>query len=115
MSDIHVEPDALEKLAAATTDRAEIMAELKNKLQAMQVPRASFGFIPGIGDRVFTAYDEFVDNLRDSLWEAKSSMNEIADTLKLVADQYRVADRHTADYLGSIYNATADAGISGYQ
>ncbi len=82
MTEVHVEPPALERFAASSEQRERDFGDVRARLGAVHVPRDSFGYVPGIGDRVYRAYDEFVEGCVDSVSSAADSMAQIAEAVR---------------------------------
>ena len=68
MADFKVDPPALEQFAGTSMNRQHDFDNLHSTIQGISVPRDAFGYVPGIGGRVFDAYQEFVHGCTD--WDA---------------------------------------------
>lgn len=80
-------------------ERAQRMSQLKQQVQATELSREAFGYIPGIGARVFDAYSGLVDQSMWCLISASDSLSEIGDALRAVATAYESTDSAAAkDY-----------------
>jgi hypothetical protein len=97
MSDFKVEPQALEQFASGSMNRRHDFDDLHTRLQNVHVPRDSFGYIPGIGGRVYDAYEEFVHGCADSIASAAESMASIAAAVRGVISAYATSDQKAHD------------------
>jgi hypothetical protein len=98
----HVEPPALERFAASSVDRQGDLADLRGRMQEVHVPRDSFGHIPGIGGRVYDAYDEFVSGCADSVASAAETMASIASAVRGVVHAYLTSDHAAEDSMNAV-------------
>jgi hypothetical protein len=80
MADFKVDPPALEQFAGTSMNRQHDFDTLHSKIQGISVPRDAFGYVPGIGGRVFDAYQEFVHGCTDSIASAVRGVNYAYDT-----------------------------------
>jgi hypothetical protein len=113
MSDFHIEPQALERFAASSMNRHHDFGDLRTRMDRVHVPREGFGYIPGIGDRVYEAYDEFVRGCAESVASAAESMAEIAAAVRGVVTAYVTSDQARHDSARSIGNDLRDVDIRG--
>jgi hypothetical protein len=98
----HVEPPALDRFAGTSAGREQDLAGLRGRMRNAEVPRDAFGYVPGIGGRVYEAYDEFVTGCTDSVSSAADSMGSIADAVRAVAHAYAGSDQAAADVIAAI-------------
>jgi hypothetical protein len=96
VSDFKVEPPALEQFAGTSMNRRHDFDDLRNRIQGVEVPRDAFGYVPGIGGRVYDAYEEFVHGCTDSIASAAESMASIAAAVRGVISAYTTSD-HKAE------------------
>jgi hypothetical protein len=98
MSD-HVQVDlaALERFAGRSADREQEFAALSSQMEAVHLPRGAFGYIPGIGDKIFGAYQEFVDGCESSTTSMASAMDWLALGVRGTAHAYGASDQAAAD------------------
>ena len=108
VSDFRVDPPALEQFAAASTDRGHEFDDLHTRMRGLRLPRDSFGYIPGIGGRVYDAYDEFSHGCTDAIASAAESMASIATAVRGVATAYLGTDQAAHDR-----QATIEADLDG--
>jgi hypothetical protein len=92
MSDFKVEPQALEHFAATSVNRQYDLHDVRTRMQNVHLPRDGFGYVPGIGNRVYAAYDEFVQGCTDSVASAAESMASIAAAVRGVVVAYTTSD-----------------------
>jgi hypothetical protein len=97
-----VEPPALERFAGTSIDRQQDLGDLHGRMEAVHLPRDAFGHIPGIGSRVYEAYDEFVNGCADSLSSAGESMASIAFAVRAVVQAYLGSDQAAADSMTAV-------------
>lgn len=111
MSEFEVDPQALQLFAGLSTDRGKDFDEMRGQLDSVRVARDSFGYIPGIGNRVHEAYEEFVDGCADSLASAAETMAEISSAVKGVALAYLTSDDAAAESMQSLHSDLDGVGI----
>lgn len=97
MADFKVDPPALEQFAGTSMNRQHDFDTLHSKIQGISVPRDAFGYVPGIGGRVFDAYQEFVQGCTDSIASAAESMASIASAVRGVNYAYDTSDHKAED------------------
>jgi hypothetical protein len=115
MSDFYVEPAALERFAATSMDREHDFHDLRTRMNNVHLPRDSFGYIPGIGNRIYDAYTDFVDGCADSLASAAESMAEIAAAVRGVVSAYATSDQTAHNRHAAIGSDLRDVNIRGVQ
>ncbi|MFI1991049.1 hypothetical protein [Actinoplanes sp. NPDC020271] len=60
--------------------------QARNGLSAVNVPRDAFGYVPGVGGRVYDAYAEFVSDCSDVTDFASHALLSLSETVKEVVD-----------------------------
>jgi hypothetical protein len=113
MTEFSVDPPSLERFAASSMDRKRDFDLLRSRMEAVRLPRDSFGFIPGIGNRVHDAYDEFTHGCTDSLSSAAESMASIAAAVRAVVTAYVTSDEAARDSLAAVESDLAGVHIRG--
>jgi hypothetical protein len=98
MSD-HVQADvaSLERFAGGSSDREQEFVSLRGQMDAVHLDRGAFGYIPGIGDRVYCAYQEFVDGCESATTSLASAMGWLSLGVRGTAQAYRAGDQAAAD------------------
>jgi hypothetical protein len=104
MTEFSVDPPSLERFAASSMDRKHDFDDLRTRMESVRLPRDSFGYIPGIGNRVCDAYDEFTHSCADSLASAAESMASIAAAVRAVVTAYVTSDEAARDSNVAIEN-----------
>ncbi len=94
MAGFTVDPDALTTFAQGCDDLGDSVGTLLKQLAAARVGRDSFGHIPSVGSRIYTAYDSHVEHCTDGLTEAEDALHSTAAKAALTALQYVHADTH---------------------
>jgi hypothetical protein len=89
MSDIEVDPDVLDDYAARWDTMAETASGWNPVLQAAELGRESFGYIPGIGNRVWDAYEQLRDVCQQVTLGAVEAMSSVGDGLRSTAENHR--------------------------
>ena len=102
MGEFTVDPPVLEQFANTSMDRRDGFDQLLAAMSRARVPADSFGHIPGIGSRVFTAYDQFVSGCADGIASAAEAMASIAAAVRGVVNEYMASDRSSADSMTAI-------------
>ena len=115
MSEVEADLPALERFARISTDRQSEFEHLRARMDGVRVPREGFGYIPGIGNRVYAAYDEFVHGCADSLSSAAETMESVAEAVRDTADAYRGSDESSQTALGQIEFGMAGTDIRGLE
>jgi hypothetical protein len=113
VSEFSVEPQALEQFAASSMNRQHDFGDLRARMNSVHVPREGFGYVPGIGNRVYEAYDQFVEGCADSISSAAESMAEIAAAVRGVVTAYVISDQAAHDSQQTIDNDLRDVNIRG--
>ena len=98
MSD-HVQVDApsLERFAGRSSDREQQFSSLRGEMGAVHLDRGAFGYIPGIGEKVYSAYQEFVDGCESATTSMASAMGWLARGVRGTAQAYTASDQAAAD------------------
>ena len=98
MSDhVQVDPAALERFAGRSSDREQDFVSLRGQMDAVHLDRGAFGYIPGIGDRIHSAYQEFVDGCESTTISMASAMGWLALGVRGTAQAYQASDQGAAD------------------
>ena len=84
MTEMHVHSGALETFARSSDGRRGEFDGIKTKAAQTRVGRESFGKIPCIGARVYSAYDEHVRACEDGIASAAEAMAAIASGVRAV-------------------------------
>jgi hypothetical protein len=104
MTEFSVDPPSLERFAASSMDRKHDFDLLRSRMEAVRLPRDGFGYIPGIGNRVYDAYDECTHGCSDSLSSAAESMASIAAAVRAVVTAYVTSDQAARDSHAAVEN-----------
>jgi hypothetical protein len=98
MSDhVRVEGPALEQFASRSSDRESEFVALRGRMDAVQLDRGAFGYIPGIGARISSAYEEFVDGCEFTATSMANAMGWLALGVRGTAQAYASSDQGAAD------------------
>src|SRR3954466_783257 len=98
MSDqVRVDATSLERFAGRSADRERDFVALRSRLDMVHLDRGAFGHIPGIGDRIHAAYQEFVDGCESTTTSMASAMGWLAVGVRGTAQAYQGSDRAAAD------------------
>jgi uncharacterized protein YukE len=89
MSDIEVDPDALDDHAKRWDDKAESASGWNPVLRSAELGRESFGYIPGIGNRVWDAYEQLRNVCQQVTTDAVDVMSAVGDGLRKTAENHR--------------------------
>lgn len=84
MTEMQVHSGALEMFARSSDSRRRDFDAVKARADQTRVGRESFGRIPGIGERVYSAYDEHVRACEDGIASAAEAMATIASAVRAV-------------------------------
>jgi hypothetical protein len=82
--EMKVDAAALEAFAKSSDRRRGEFDRVKARADETRVDRESFGKIPGIGSRVYSAYDEHVRACEDGIASAAEAMAGIASGVRAV-------------------------------
>ena len=98
MSDhVRVEGPALERFASRSSDRESEFVALRGRMDAVHLDRDAFGHIPGIGAKIYGAYQEFVDGCASTTTSMADAMGWLALGVRGTAQAYRSSDQGAAD------------------
>ncbi len=111
--DFLVDPPALETFAASSVNRGQAFDGLRDQMRGMELARNAFGYIPGIGGRIYDAYDEFTRNVADSLASCAETMMSISSAVRSVVLAYQSADDAPAETYTIIGSELGNADIRG--
>jgi hypothetical protein len=111
--DFMVDPPALENFADTSVRRGQAFDALRDQMRAMELPRDAFGYIPGVGGRVYDAYDEFTHNIADSLASCAETMTSISSVVRGAVLAYEGADDAPAETYSVIESELGNADIRG--
>jgi hypothetical protein len=84
MTEMKIDAEALEAFAKASDRRRQDFDQVKKHADQTRVDRESFGRIPGIGERVYDAYDEHVRACEEGISSAGEAMAAIASGVRAV-------------------------------
>jgi hypothetical protein len=84
MTEMKIDAAALEAFAKASDRRRDEFDRVRTQAGQTRVDRESFGRIPGIGARVYGAYDEHVRACEDGISAAAEAMAAIASGVRSV-------------------------------
>lgn len=114
MSDhLLVETDALETYAKTSDNRRHAFDQLRAQVDQAHVSSDSFGRIPGIGERVYQAYDQHVQQCADGITSAAEAMAAIASAMRDTVNTYRTAESTNEDAARTIESGLRDVSIRG--
>ena len=111
MTEVRADQPAMEQFAATSLDRRDEFDHLRSTMDGQRVPRDAFGYIPGIGNRVHSAYDEFVSGCADALASAAETMASIAAAVRGAATAYHDTDAGSAAALSAIESGMTGTGV----
>jgi hypothetical protein len=98
MSDhVRVEAPALEQFASRSSDREQEFVALCGQMDAVHLDRGAFGYIPGIGAKIYGAYREFVDGCESTTTSMATAMGWLAIGVRGTAQAYDAGDQGAAD------------------
>ena len=84
MTEMKIDAAALETFAKASDRRRQAFDQVRRQADQTRVDQESFGRIPGIGARVYAAYDEHVRACEDGISSAGEAMAAIASGVRAV-------------------------------
>lgn len=97
MSDeVKIDAPALERYAAGSSARQQDLTGLRARMDGAHLQRGAFGYIPGIGDRVYGAYQEFVDGCETATQFMANMMGSIATGVRNTAKDAEATDHGAA-------------------
>ena len=98
MSDhVQVDTPSLERFAGRSSDREQDFTSLRGQMDAVHLDRGAFGYIPGIGDKIYNAYQEFVEGCESATTSMVSAMGWLALGVRGTAQAYAGSDHAAAD------------------
>jgi citrate synthase len=110
---LDVDPAALEAFAKTSDGRRRSFDQLRRQVDQAHVASDSFGRIPGIGHRIYQAYDQHVRECADGVSSAAEAMAAIASGVRGTVATYRKADSTTEDATRAVQNSMGDISIRG--
>lgn len=113
MTDLYVEPEALGAFAKTSDHRRSDFDAAHGEAERIKVGRDSFGKIPGIGSRVYHAYDEHRRSCADGIASAAEAMASIAAGVRAVMLNYTGAEGAITDDVGTVRQTMGDIDIRG--
>jgi hypothetical protein len=97
MSDhLRADPASLERFAGRSSGREHDFTSLRAQMDAVHLQRGAFGHIPGIGDRIYHAYQELVDGCETTTSSMASAMGWLALGVRGTAQAYQGSDQAAA-------------------
>jgi hypothetical protein len=93
---LQAEAACLERFAGRSSDRERDFTALRAQLDAVHLDRGAFGHIPGIGDRIYHAYQQLVDDCETATTSMASAMGWLALGVRGTAQAYRGSDQAAA-------------------
>lgn len=94
MSDhLQVDAPSLERFAGRSSDREQDFTTLRGQLDAIHLDRGAFGYIPGIGEKIYSAYQELVDGCESTTTSMASAMGWLALGVRGTAQAYQGTDQ----------------------
>jgi hypothetical protein len=113
VSDVQADLPAMERFAVTSMDRRDEFDHLRSGMDAVRLPRESFGYIPGIGNRVHDAYEEFVTGCADAVSSAAETMACVAAAVRGAITAYATSDHASAASLQAIESGISGANLRG--
>jgi|1185.fasta_scaffold184797_2 hypothetical protein len=104
---------AMERFAATSMDRRDEFDHLRERMESVRLPRDAFGYIPGIGNRVHDAYEEFVTGCADAISSAAESMASVAAAVRGTIVAYSDSDHAAAEGLDAVRSGLAGTDLRG--
>jgi hypothetical protein len=102
MTEMKVDAAALEAFAKSSDRRRGEYDGVRTQADQTRVDRESFGRIPGIGSRVYSAYDEHVRACEEGISSAAEAMAAIASGVRAVILNTDKANEAIEESLGDI-------------
>lgn len=103
MSDFEVDLPALDAFADRTAGRRDQLEQVRSQLAEIHLERGTFGYIPGIGERIHEAYAEFVDGCDEATGRAVDAESSVSDAVHRVSAAYTGSDQRSAGNVESSY------------
>lgn len=92
MPGFDVDPDVLDEYAVRWDDTAVNASTWNPMLQSAELGRESFGYIPGIGNRVWDAYEQLRDLCQQLTLDTVEAMSSVGEGLRATANNHRKAE-----------------------
>ncbi|HEX6470250.1 MAG TPA: hypothetical protein VF069_14225 [Streptosporangiaceae bacterium] len=102
MTEMKIDPHALEAFAKSSDRRREEYDRVRATADQTRVDKDSFGQIPGIAARVYSAYDEHVRGCEEGISSAAEAMGAIASGVRSVITNTDHANEAVQDSLRGI-------------
>ncbi|WP_030440539.1 hypothetical protein [Actinoplanes subtropicus] len=94
---VQVDTPSLERFAGRSADRERDFTTLRGQMDSVHLDRGAFGYIPGIGEKIYNAYQEFVDGCEFTTTSMASAMGWLALGVRGTAQAYDAGDQGAAD------------------
>jgi hypothetical protein len=108
-----VEPEGLEGFARTSLARQQAFGEVQATLAEAQIGRDSFGHIPMVGSRIYTAYDEHVEACTAGVASAAEGMASIGAGVRGLVLEYTRTDEAAADDMRTVEGEIVPVRIRG--
>jgi hypothetical protein len=108
-----VETTALEAYAKTSDDRRHSFDRLRTQVDQAHVSSDSFGLIPGIGPRIYQAYNDHVQQCADGVSSAAEAMAAIASAMRATVSTYRKSENANEDAARTVESGIGDISIRG--
>jgi hypothetical protein len=92
LDSFQVDPEALEAFAKTSDDRQKAFDDLLTAMTIARVEEDAFGRIPGIGARIYAAYDEHVQACEEGVASAAEAMALISSGVRGTALNYLLTE-----------------------
>ena len=96
MGEVAADLPALNSFADRTAGRRDQLDQVRNRMNAVHLPRDAFGYIPGIGNRVHDAYEDFVDDCAGSATDVTDAVLSLAEAVRETVQWYASTDQAAA-------------------
>jgi hypothetical protein len=103
MTEMKIDAAALEAFAKSSDRRRDDFDKVRTQADQTRVDRESFGRIPGIGGRVYGAYDEHTRACEDGISSAAEAMAAIASGVRAVIVNTDTANEAIQESLRDIH------------
>jgi hypothetical protein len=113
VTDFEVDPPVLETFAGTSDGRRSSFDTEHQNIQNAHVAKESFGRIPGIGERIYQAYDQHVQACADGIASAAEAMAAIASGVRAVVANYKGSDDTAAHNLDTVHHQLDGVTIRG--
>lgn len=101
--EVRTDPEALRAFAKGTFEHFDRLYDISGRMYVVDLAPGTFGYIPGIGQRIFDSYSEFVAGLHESITAAGDLISELGNTVRDAADGYELTDESVAVLHTTIY------------